>query len=205
MRLDKLDEAVREHTGEFLCERIHEEKTTKIVCFAHAVEQPDKQTNVPVIERLNDFYDTFGSILFYRDDKTGDAGKYIAHPSQWSELQGDFSRWIEDLEEDEYSECVPEWVGTCLVIGETPHSGNYILVPTEGLESGHVFEFDHDGFEFTEKAQDVVEYVEKLLQPDSSLLTELAAHMRFVEDDSMAQWFIREMRDNGGRIVSTTA
>jgi len=205
MKLGELETAVLEHGGEFLCERIHDEKETKIVRFTHSVAPPGGQADLPAVGRLGDFYETFGSILFYHDDKSGDAGKHIAHPSRWADLHGAFSAWIEDLTQEERDECVPAWVGTCLVIGETPRSGNYILVPIEGPEEGHVFEFDHDGFEFKDEAEDVVEYVKKLLKPDSSTLSEIASHMRFIEGDPMVQWWIRELRDNGGLIVRTNA
>jgi len=203
LKLGELEKAVLEHRGEFLCERINDESITKLVRFIHVVASPDKQADVPHVGKLGDFYETFGSVLFYFDEKSGDAGKYIAHPSQWATLHNDFSDWMDELDEDERRECLPEWIDSCLVIGETPHSGNYILVPTEGSEAGHVFEFDHDGFEFTNVAQDVVKYVEEILKPDSSTLTDIASHMRFIEDDPMAQWWIRELRDNGGHVVRT--
>ncbi len=205
MKLSELEKSVLEHRGEFLCERIHHEEEKKTVHFTHSVNPPGGQTDLPDVGRLGDFYETFGSILFYHDVKSGDAGKYIAHPTQWVDLHGAFSAWIEDLTEEERSECVPSWVGSCLVIGETPQSGNYILVPTVGSEAGHVFEFDHDGFVFTDEAENIVEYVKKLLKPDSSALNEIASHMRFIERDPMVQWWIRELRDNGGHIVRTKA
>ena len=204
MKLDELERAVREHAGEFLCERIHNEKDTKLVRFAHVVGAPEGgYINVPPVGKLGDFYETFGSIHFYHDEKSGDAGKYLAHPSHWADLHEAFNAWVEDLDEEERRECVPSWIDTCLVIGETPHSGNYILVPTKGPETGHVVEFDHDGFEFTDEAEDIVEYVKKLLKPDSSTLTAIASHMRFIEGDPMVQWWIRELRDNAGRVVAT--
>ncbi len=98
------------------------------------------------------------------------------------------------MDEDERLEILPDWIDTCLVIGETPHSGNYILVVTKGPAAGRVFEFDHDGYEFIDQA-DVIEYVEKLLKPDGIKLTDIASHMRFIEDDPMGQWWIRELRE----------
>lgn len=197
--------AVRQHAGEFLCEEIHNERNTKVVTFAHVITEPVGLDGVPDVGDLREFYSTFGSILFYHDPRSGDAGKYLAPVSTWSELHEFFSDWIEGLEEDEREEILPEWIETVLVIGETPHSGNYILVPTEGAEAGHVFEFDHDGFEFIHEAGSVVEYVQRLLKPDDSKLTEIASHMRFVESDAMVQWWIRELRDNRGYVAQTDA
>lgn len=205
MKLFDLESAVRQHAGEFVCERIHDTTQTKTVRFTHVLTPPIGSGDIPEVGRLRDVYDTFGSILFYYDEKSGDAGKYIAARSEWAELHGHFSEWIEHLDDDERSEILPDWIDGCLVIGETPHSGNYILVPTSGPDSGRVFEFEHDGFEFIEEGKDVVEYIEKLLKPDSSVLTEIASHMRFIEGDPMIQWWIRELRDNQGQVVRTKA
>ncbi len=77
---------------------------------------------------------------------------------------------------------VPDWIETCLAIGETPCFGNYISVATEGAAAGRVFEFDHDGFEFSEA--------------DGLRLVKFASHMRFIDEDPMVQWWIRELRDH---------
>jgi len=205
VKQDALDRAVREHSGDFLCEQIHSDKTTKTVRFKHVITPASGTDGVPDIGRLHDFYDTFESVLFYSDERSGDAGKYIASPAEWGELQEAFSAWLDGLDEEELSECVPRWIESCLVVGETPSSGNYILMATEGPEAGHVFEFEHDGFEFNHEAADIIEYVGKLLKPDERTLTEIASHMRFVDDDPMCQWWIRELRDNHGYVVRTNA
>lgn len=201
--LKDLDTAVRQHTGEFLCEEIHNERNTKVVHFAHVATEPTDLDGVPDVGDLREFYSTFGSILFYHDGQSGDAGKYLAPIESWGELQEYFSGWLEGLEEDEGEELLPKWVETALVIGETPQSGNYILVPTEGVEAGHVFEFDHDGFEFCHEADSLGEYVVALMNPNSAKLTEIASHMRFIEGDAMVQWWIRGLKDNRGHMVHT--
>lgn len=203
MKLMDLGDAVRQHAGEFVCERIHDGAQQKIVRFTHVTTPPVGTGDVPAVGRLRDVYDSFGSILLYYDEKSGDAGKFIAPRAEWAELHACFNDWIESLDEDERGELLPDWLEGCVVIGETPNSGNYILVPTTGAESGRVFEFDHDGFEFTRKGEDLVGYIEKLLKPDGAVLTDIASHMRFVDDDPTAQWWIRELRDNRGHVVTT--
>lgn len=204
--MKQIEAAVRQHKGTFLCEEIHKERNTKTVEFRHVVTAPTGIDGVPDVGDLREFCSTFGSIVFYQDERSGDAGKYLAPPSEWPQLHEYFSGWLDGLDDDERSEVLPEWVETALVIGETPQSGNYILLATEGPETGRVFEFDHDGFEFVEEARSLAEYVERLLEPDVSTLTEIASHMRFVEgDDHMVQWWIRELRDNRGRVVRTEA
>lgn len=205
MKLNALENDVRGHAGEFVCERIHDGNETKIVTFWHVVTPVSQSNELPEIGRLRDFYDTFGSVVFYHDKKSGDAAKHIAPTSEWAELHDLFNHWIEGLTEEERSEIVPDWIDACLVIGETPRSGNYILMATEGSLAGRIFEFDHDGFEFTHEANDLVEYVEKILKPDGTKLTDIASHMRFVEGDPAVQWGIRELRDNRGHIATTHA
>jgi hypothetical protein len=78
-------------------------------------------------------------------------------------------------------------------------------VPTKGRSKGRVFEFDHDGFEFTEHGKDIVDYATRLLQPDGQRLADMASHMRFVEGDANVQWWIRELRDNTGHTARTEA
>ena len=203
MHLPDLYHAVTAHRGEFTCERInHQPQQTKTVHFAHTVTPPGDNAGLPAVGRLAEFYGTFGSILFYVDAVTGDGAKHIAQPDEWASLHNDFNDWIEHLDDEERAEILPEWIAHCTAIGESPRTGNYILMVLEGDEAGKVFEFDHDGFEFIERADDLVAYTEKLLDLDAGLLVDIASHMRFIEADQV-QWWILEMVDNRGNRVST--
>lgn len=203
MHLDDLHALVRDHAGDFLLEKIHDAKTTRTVRFAHRVEPPVDTTDLPDVRGLRDFYDTFGSLVLYHDDASGDAARHIASPDAWPQLHAGFSDWLDGIDEDELEEMAPAWVGTCLVVGETPASGNYILVPVDGDDAGKVFEFDHDGFEFTERGEDLADYIRRLLTPDGARLTDLASHMRFTGGDWSVQWWIRELRDDRGHAART--
>lgn len=204
MKLLELERAVHGHAGEFLCEQIHNKENTKVVHFRHVVTPASTATSVPAVGRLRDFYETFGSITFYHDPRSGAAARHLAPYSDWPELKSHFDDWIEDVVEDERADFLPGGVDHCLVIGETPQSGNYILVPTKGAAAGQVFEFDHDGFEIRREGADIVDYVERLLAPDPARLTDMASHLRFIEGkDWKIQWWIREMRDNRGHVVAT--
>lgn len=203
MKLVELESAVLAHTGEFHCERIRRPDEKKIVRFRHVVAPPLSGHALPDIGRLDDFYDTFGSIVFFVDDKSGDAAVHIAAPSAWAALRAGFLDWLDPLDDDERTEIVPEWVEACVAIGEEPRTGNTLLMPTDGAHAGHVFLFDHDGYEFTHCADDLVAYVGSLLDPDDRLLLEIATHLRFIEGDPAIQWWIRELRDNRGNVART--
>jgi hypothetical protein len=202
LTLKALEAAIQSHAGEFMCSQINGKKR-RTVAFKHVITPAVEVEGIPKLAKLREFYSVFGSVRFYFDEESGESAKYLAPVEVWEELGESFSAWLEDLDEDERQEILPSWVETCLVIGETPSSGNYVLVPTKGSEKGKVFEFDHDGFEFTEEGADVVEYAQKLLKPDSSTLTSIASHMRFAVGDRKVQWWIEELRSNDGHLAKT--
>lgn len=205
MRLTSLQQQVATHTGVFLCERINRPEETKTVQFCHVITPPAADAGLPDVGRLRDFFATFGSVVFYVDKLSGDEGKRIAGPDEWPDLDSDFRGWIDNLSESERLDVLPDWINNCLVIGEEPGTGNYILMPVSGKTAGRVFLFDHDGYEFVEKATDLVDYAERLLSPDDRLLADIATHMRFIDGDPMIQWWIRELRDNRGNVSTTAA
>ena len=203
MRLDDLHHAVSAHAGEFTCERIGRERTTRVVRFAHAVTPPSGTGGVPDVGRLRDVYDTFGEVVFYLEPDSGDAARRLAPPSEWPVLRAAFEEWLDMLDEEEADGL--GWLDDAVVIGETPQSGNYVLLATTGDAAGHVVEFDHDGFEFRDRAPDAVTYVEAMLRPHDARLTDFASHMRFTAGNGLVQWWIREMRDNRGHVARTRA
>ena len=203
MDANDLRRAIAAHQGTFLCSRLGEKGETKVVNFAHEVTEPSEVADLPDVGRIKEFFAVFGSVLFYLDAKSGDAARYLAPPSAWPELHDDFSDWLSDLDQSERDDFVPEWVESCLVIGEEPHTGNYILMPTTGEEAGAVFHFEHDGLEFDRHADNLVQYTERLLALKDSDLAYIATHMRFVEEGENAQWWIEELRDNRGNTAKT--
>lgn len=176
-----------------------------MVRFAHVVGLAEPNAQLPNVGRLPDFLRTFGSLIFYQDHVSGESAVHLAPASQWPDLDSDFRDWIDHLSEDERQEFLPEWVDKCLVIGEEPATGNYLLMAVDGSEPGAVYLFDHDGFEFTREAGDVIEYVERMLTPDNRALTGFASHMRFRDGDPRVQWWILDLNDNRGHTATTRA
>ena len=66
-----------------------------------------------------------------------------------------------------------------------------------------MFEFDHDRFASSHVADGVVDYLQRLLRLDSPTLANIASHMRFIDRNTGAQWWILEMNDNQGHRVRT--
>jgi len=202
--LDALRSAVESHTGEFACSEIHNKRNTTVVRFGHAGAPPIDVAGVPDVPGLRDFYATFGSLLLYQDTASSDAAYHIADPSQWADLDQCFRAWFDHIDQDELDEFMPDWSDDCLVVGEVPQSGNYLLVAASGPEAGKVFIFDHDGYEFEEMGSNLADFVMRTLDPDSRHLTNMAAHLSFITDDtSTAAWWIEEMRDSRGNVVKT--
>lgn len=204
MTPSELHRAVHEHRGTLLCSRIRDPSQTKTVEFRHETTLAGELGDIPDIGRLREFYAVFGSITFYLDDKSGDAARYIAPPSEWATLHDHFSGWLDELDDEEDDEYIPYWVKTCLVIGEEPRSGGYILMPTVGDEAGAVYHFEHDGFEFERQADDLLQYAASLLDLDDAGVAHIACHMRFIDgEDDGVQWWIEELRDNRGNVART--
>jgi len=152
MKLEELRKAIEAHSGTFHCTKIHEDSVTKEVEFHHEYDPPVPLSRNLPIAKLTDFYETFANLILYRDPSSGEAAFYIASPDEWDSLKSDFRPWIDD---DEEKELLPAWIDDCLVIGEIPMSGNYLLMPLSGEKRGVVFIFDHDGLEFIEHAVDI--------------------------------------------------
>ncbi|WMS88753.1 hypothetical protein [Pleionea litopenaei] len=192
---------LKEHNGEFVCEEIGAEENLKRVEFRHIFEPPKNNIEIIDITGLNEFYALTGSLTLYYCEESREAAFYIAHPEQWEALADGFSDWVDMLDEDEEEDALPSWFGTHKVIGEIPASGNYILVPTEGVEEGAIYEFEHDGFEFIKIGSSIFDFIYKALDPDETLLMEMASHLRFVSDSSTQQWWITELRHHHGKVV----
>lgn len=203
MTFTQLEQAVGQHAGAFRCRQRSNPSIIKTVPFRHLVTSPVAPVDLPSVGRLDEFYGHFGSIVFYHDDVSGEAARHLVHPADFAQTHADFWDWMEALDEGEMDDFVPSWVTTCLAIGAIPRSGNYILMAMDGPDAGKVFEFDHDGYEFIERASDIVAYVQQLLQPSAALLVDIASSMTFIEPDSSAQWWIEEMHDGLGYMVST--
>lgn len=203
--LEALHSALDSHTGHFVCEEIHREQNTKVVQFRHIGSPPISSISVPEIPGIKEFYGIYDHLTMYVDEQSGEAAYFLASPSQWSKLDGYFRPWLEGLDEDEIAECLPTWIDECIVVGEIPQSGNYLLVPTTGSDAGKVFEFEHDGFEFLELGSSLPNFVEHTLDLDSRRLTAIASHLRFITADDDRQWWIKELRDNRGNVIRTEA
>jgi hypothetical protein len=204
MNLTHLRSDIETHCGIFLCERIGAPEEIKTVHFRHSITAAEARGNLPAVASLRAFFKEFGSVVFYEDQVTGDAAIHLASPTEWADLESQFRLWLADLSENERRELVPSWVNDCLVVGEEPRTGNYLLTPVQQPEAGAIFLFDHDGFEFIKEADDIVSYVQRLISPDDHLLRNIATHMRFIDGNPRIQWWIRELRDNRGNIASTS-
>jgi len=205
MKFDELKNRVSLHRGIFYCVgRGGNEETSKKVDFIHTCEPPEPVGDIPDIGMLKEFYKTFGNLRLYFDERSGESAFYIARPDEWGMLSECFHDWIDD-DFNENPDMYPYWANDCIAVGEIPASGNYILMPLGGEKQGYVYEFEHDGYEFIEHAANIGEFVAKMLEPDSNILTHMAVHMTFIENDPQDQWWIKEMSDNYGRVVRTNS
>ncbi len=204
MELQELKNAIAGHSGQFHCRQTNHHEKRKDVAFKHIYESPRAHNEVPNVGKLKEFYCTFSELSLYYDEVSGDCAIHIADTAEWDSLAIHFTDWLESLNDEERTELLPDWLSDYVVIGEAPGSGNYYLIPTKGERAGYVYEFEHDGFDFLEIAKDIEDFIAKALNLDGAGLINIAAHMRFVEyEDYSTQWWIVEMTDSLGRVVTT--
>ena len=120
-----------------------------------------------------------------------DSAFFIGNPDDWATLKKDFLLWFEYLDEEE-EELLPDWLGTCMVIGEVPRSGNYLLMPMSGDLTGYVFEFEHDGFEFIERGKNFDEFLSYVSTVNESLIQDILCHTRYSDGETQIQWMADE-------------
>lgn len=205
MRLDELRKTVESHTGVFHCRSRGGSADTREVAFRHDFGEPTGAGAEMAVPALADFYDTFAWLRLYRDPQSGDAAFHIGTPDEWAVFDEGLRLWFEDLDDDERAELLPPWIDDCLVIGEIPMSGNYLMLPLSGPQKGHVFEFEHDGFEFIDLGDDLEQFVRRALAPDTGSLRAMASHLTFSRPGDSTQWWIEVMHDNLGNNVRTDA
>lgn len=198
-----LQQAIANHSGSFHCEALSDAAITRSIGFSHRITPAHNTADIPDLPGLRAFYSQFGSVLFYADADSDEAAILLASPSDWTHLRRHFEGWTEAMGPDEREEYLPEWVDAALVIGEEPGTGNYLLMPTTGEQAGHLYLFDHDGFDLIEQAPDIISYAWKQLDLDDSALLVIATHLRFISDATPHQWWIRELRDNRGNVART--
>lgn len=155
------------------------------------------EAQLPEVPEVVAFYRQWGSARLYCDtvfrEPIGHASAfYIAPPDEWPQLREDFEDWLDNLDEDEREECLPAWLADYIVPAKVPNSGNYFLVPLKGEHRGKVFEFEHDGFEFIERAAGFEAFVDSLATVTDELLHEIMGHTRYADTESDTQWLCRE-------------
>lgn len=203
MKREELLKDVESHSGVFRCRARGGSNLKRDVSFRHDFAVP---TGVPLnlpMSGLADFYDTFAWLDLYRDPDSGDSAFHIGTPEEWPALEEGLRDWFDGLDDDEREELLPAWIDDCVVIGEIPMSGNYLLVPLSGPQKGHVIEFDHDGFEFSDLGENLEQFVRRAMAPDTRSLTAMAAHLTFSGAGDSSQWWIEVMEDNRGLTVRT--
>jgi len=167
--------------------------------ITHKVTPPIEASRLKQLEKeigchdqLFELLSTYGSIRLYCDTLSEDSAFYVAHPDEWQELQEDFSIWLDDLDDDEEEDLLPDWIDNVIVIGEIPSSGSYYLLPTVGAEKGKVYEFEHDGFEFIKVGEDIFSFVDKICTVTDDLIGNILSHTRYSDGKTDIQWLAQK-------------
>jgi hypothetical protein len=200
LTMTELADALKSHAGTFECEAIGDPTRTRQVAFCHLVTAPaSNHQSLPSLGGLAAFFAVFGSVDLYHVEVSGESAKRIASPADWPALAGQLRDWLQHLAGPGRNDSLPDWVDDCLVVGEEPHSGNFLVVPCKGNAAGRVFTFAHDEFSFTEVAPCLRDFVANQIELDDSVLTDIATVLRLSEPGGAHQWWIRSAVDNRGR------
>ena len=204
MTLTELAEALKTHAGTFECEAIGDPTRSKQVAFRHLVTAPaSDEQGLPDLGGLAAFYAAVGSVDLYHVEASGESARRIASPAEWSTLAAQFRDWLQHLQGPGRNDSLPAWVDDCLVVGEEPRTGNFLVVPCTGNAAGRVFTFAHDEFSFTEAASCLRDFVAKQIELNDAVLTDIATTLRLPDADGADQWWIRSAADNRGRTAQS--
>jgi hypothetical protein len=141
MTMTELADALKSHAGTFECQAIGDPTRSKQVAFRHLVTAPaSNQEGLPSLGGLAAFFAVFGSVDLYYVEASGESAKRIASPADWPGFAGRFRDWLQQLAGPGRNDSLSDWVDDCLVIGEEPHSGNFLVVPCAGNAAGAVHE-----------------------------------------------------------------
>ena len=198
----KLDALLNRKNQRFMCRDTGwpEPGPKQHVAYIKHVVQPPAPASVlavllkrlRAVPQLAAFYERYGSVRLYCDTVGSDSAFYIADPDDWASLKIGFRTWLELLSPDEEEELLPDWVDNYIVIGEVPYSGNYFLVPLSGEVTGHVFEFEHDGFEFIDRGKNFDAFLDYVSTVNASLIEDILCHTRYSDGETETQWLAQE-------------
>ena len=160
MSIIDLRKFVSSENQKFRCKSVYDDIQADFTCsIFHRVTPGLSKRDIDVVKRvanlnaeLTEWLQHYGSVELFCDTKSDASAYYIAHPSQWSELQRELFGWFEGLTDSQVEEFIPSWVGEAIVLGEKRSSGNYYLLRTDDKNQSKVYEFEHDGFKFVEVA-----------------------------------------------------
>ena len=135
-------------TGQkFLCRDPHAEPNEATVTFSihhscYASKSPERELGlVEGLSQFADFFQQVDQLWLYCQDDLNNQAFFIGGPDDWPALADDFFAWIDQLDETERIEFLPEWVQreSVLVFAEKPGAATYFLTPRRGPHQGTVF------------------------------------------------------------------
>jgi len=191
VEFENLEASLKNDTGAFVCRKLDEPKTKKVVPVHHFADPGLTDEQLGQLE--SELGHICGLVEFFKNYSNL---RLLASPESWRSLKSDFSGWIEGIDPEDVDP-LPSWIENCCVVGTRPGTGNFFLLATDGEFSGSVFEFEHDGFYFAEISDDFPSFIDHLLTINEDRLSVMASYLRFVDaNSSIDQWIISEYKNN---------
>jgi len=210
MKFKNLEQLVKGKDAVLLCHLADNPSEQVVIPIVHMVEPGLDKTALkalsakfPDLPELIELYTQYGELTLFQDIDSDEAVYSIASPEYWDELQSEFERWIEDIEDKERKEYFPAWIDYCQVIGERPGSARYFLIPKQGDSIGQVYEFDHDGLTFHLQSESIIDFIESISNVENKEgMKNIASELRNINFDSKGErWSVSEYKDSN-RTVS---
>lgn len=199
-----LEQLLQRKNQRFVCLGQGRDKTRSerfVARIEHKVAPPlsneeiqNLREQLPELPQLIDLFTKYGSLRLFCNTAYSDGfaehtcAFYIAHPDEWCGLNRSFKDWLEIIGEDDEDEQLPGWIKDYIVIGEIPNSGDYLLMPRKGPETGAVYEFDQDGFEFLKRGKSLIDFLTHVSNATDKLIQDINMHTRYFDNKTDMQW-----------------
>ena len=142
-------------------------------------------------DQVATFYERHNGFVLYRDMLSEAAGIELLPVAKWKRATGDMLSTFDYLADDPAND--PDHILTGIAIAESPHSGNYFVMPVEGPAAGKIFYADHDGWYESAFASDFHKFlVHVTRQPVNLLNEELGCYTRYSDCKTDKQWIPEE-------------
>ncbi len=142
------------------------------------------------VSTLAPFLKLHDGVVLYRDNLSDTAGVEFFKVADWKTKTAEMHEWTSGmgLDDDDW----PDWIHRGIVIGDIPHSANYLVLQPDGQNAGNLYYFDHDDFQEDPLAESIEALLEMIIEDPASFLHERGCYTRYSDGKTKTQWIPKE-------------